>query len=429
MRRRGFFQAMAGATGALLLGSGKSTGRSIPEAQRRVITSKEERAKQTRAYLKSILYTPQEVKSLILGNGPHGEKYDPDLGWVYADKRSRGGMGHSTATYRYDPSGTRRMIMYADQPCRINTYGDSFTHCDQVSDGETWQEALAAHLIEPVRNYGIGGYSVYQAYSRMKREESRTPAKYIIFNIYNDDHYRNLHSWRTLRRGQTAKERGGVWGPPMPFVKANPATGEFTEHSNPCLTSESLSNLHDLGWVYETFKDDFVLRIALARRNITAGMPEKSYDDIMDFAEDQGLEVEISDPQTLADSLDTLYTRAGIFASIRIVEKVDAFAAAHGKKVLYVLSYGGAPRLLNNLRKGQRFDQQFVDFLEKKQLPYVDLLKAHLVDLAQFQASIDDYLRRYYIGHYNPRGNFFHAFALKDSLVELLEPKPLPYQV
>ena len=29
-----------------------------------------------------------------------------------------------------------------------------------MNDGETWQEYLAAHLREPIRNYGVGGYSV-----------------------------------------------------------------------------------------------------------------------------------------------------------------------------------------------------------------------------------------------------------------------------
>jgi hypothetical protein len=31
-------------------------------------------------------------------------------------------------------------------------------------------------------------------------------------------------------------------------------------------------------------------------------------------------------------------------------------------------------------------------------------------------------------GHYNPLGNHFFAYALKDRLLELLDPKPLPYQ-
>ena len=38
--------------------------------------------------------------------------------------------------------------------------------CYQVSDGETWQEYLAAHLDEPIRNFGMGGYGVYQACRR-----------------------------------------------------------------------------------------------------------------------------------------------------------------------------------------------------------------------------------------------------------------------
>ena len=63
------------------------------------------------------------------------------------------------------------MINYSDEECRIASYGDSFTQCHQVSDGETWQETLAAHIGEPIRNFGVGGYGVYQAYLRLRRTE------------------------------------------------------------------------------------------------------------------------------------------------------------------------------------------------------------------------------------------------------------------
>ena len=36
--------------------------------------------------------------------------------------------------------------------------------------------------------------------------------------------------------------------------------------------------------------------------------------------------------------------------------------------------------------------------------------------------------KRYFIGHYNPLGNHMCAFAIKDKLVEMLEPKPIPYR-
>ena len=159
-RRRKFFQSIAvAATGMLFLGPKAAAQTPVLGASRRATIGRKDKDQQARDYLESILYTPQEVKDLISGTGSHGEKYDPDLGWVVADRQMRNGMDNSISTYRYDPSGARHMIHYANKPCRINTYGDSFTHCDQVSDGETWQEVLAAHLIEPLRNYGVGGYS------------------------------------------------------------------------------------------------------------------------------------------------------------------------------------------------------------------------------------------------------------------------------
>src|SRR5207247_1099765 len=121
-------------------------------------------------YLKRILYTGEDVKNWIqgIGTGYIGEKYDGEVGWVHGTASVKHGVDGSTSLYSYDASGARRMIQHADKACRINTYGDSFTHCDQVSDGETWQEILAAHLGEPVRNFGVSGFSVYQAFTRMK---------------------------------------------------------------------------------------------------------------------------------------------------------------------------------------------------------------------------------------------------------------------
>jgi len=85
-------------------------------------------------------------------------------------------------------------------------YGDSFTQCHQVSDGETWQEILAAHFGEPIRNFGVGGYGVYQAYRRMRRIEATTDsALYVILNIFSADHVRNL----TWHAGSPARIQEG----------------------------------------------------------------------------------------------------------------------------------------------------------------------------------------------------------------------------
>ena len=95
-----------------------------------------------------------------------------------------------------------------DDQSRIASYGDSFTQCHQVSDGETWQETLAAHIGEPVQNFGVGGYGVYQAYLRLRRTELDVSggASYVLFNVYDDDHARNLDAYRLLRLGRAWRD-------------------------------------------------------------------------------------------------------------------------------------------------------------------------------------------------------------------------------
>jgi hypothetical protein len=385
---------------------------------------------EAREFLEKFVYTRKDVDDWIAGRTSPWMgyiRYDGELGWLFRSGQFKDGVDGSTSTYNFDDLGPRQLISYRDKSCRINTYGDSFTECHQVSDGETWQEVLSAHLCEPIRNYGVGGYSVYQAYLRMMREEIETPTEYIIFNIYDDDHYRNLN---------------GLGKPSRPYVRANPATGEFLECKNPYPTPESLYNQCDVDHVYETFRDDFVLKIRLVLDrphqdgeplqkvledgNITENLKD-SYDDIVELALKHGIEVQITSGEELVKTASLLYDRAAIFASMRIVEKVEEFAAENGKKVLYVLSFRSGS-IAKKVNEGCRFDQDFVDFLDSRGLPYIDLMEAHLAEFAKFNSSIEEYLQRYYIGHYTPLGNFFQAFAIKDGLVDMLEPKPISYR-
>jgi hypothetical protein len=128
----------------------------------------------------------------------------------------------------------------------------------------------------------------------------------------------------------------------------------------------------------------------------------------------------------LQEAVDAIDTSAALYASMRIVKKVEAYAATHQKKVVYVLSYSdGVFREVQ--RTGRRFDQPFLDFLNAEELHFVDLMQAHLEDYAQRKIDTNTYGKQYWIGHYSPRGNFFAAFSMKDSVVEMLSPKPLSY--
>ena len=358
-------------------------------------------ADRKRKFLRRLLYSRADLDAWLAGKAFPFCKYDPELGYLHIDRDFKEGMDGSVCSYRYDRLGARRTIAYADKRCRINTYGDSFTSCEQVSDGETWQEVLAAHLGEPIRNYGIGAYSVDQAYLRMKREEKRSPASYIIFNIFDHDHYRNLIPWQRIGFGVNPKTPF----PPIPYVSVTPDGREMTEHPNPCPTPEALYKLCDLDAAFQMFADDYFLNRQVLR--------------------------ELSREKGLADVPASLFedqemTRCALQASMRIVEKVEDFAAKHKRQVLYVLSYNpGTVR--RRLEDGSRFDQFFVDFLDQRQLPYVDLLKVHEADYKKFAPGIDAYVRRYFIGHYDPLGNHFCAFAIKDRIARMLQPPPAAY--
>lgn len=157
-------------------------------------------------YLLSVRPSSERCRDFIAPEGPkerigNGWVYDAELGWTLVNAHRGGSIDGSLGVYTYDPplpgAKDRPRAVINDgggRHCRIHTFGDSFTHCDQVSDGETWQEFLAAHIREPVKNFGVGGYSVFQAFRRMARVELGGPevASLVILNIYDDDHFRNL---------------------------------------------------------------------------------------------------------------------------------------------------------------------------------------------------------------------------------------------
>ena len=370
----------------------------------------------------------EEVDRFLDPSQPNWARFDGEVGYLLRDSFVRDGIDKSYTLAHYEPTGERRSMLYADRPCRINTYGDSFTQCQQASDGETWQTYLAAHFGEPIRNFGVGGHGAYQAYRRMLRQEEITPAPYVILNIFGvDDHVRSFDRWRWIRIRDFREELRTVapfyfHGNPWSYARLDLDTGEVKEFPQLCPTPESLYRLCEFDFVYAAFKDDFQAHITLAReggKDFDGGMLAR-------MAQAVGVKPDLTSAEAAAKTARRIQVEYGFAVSKFVVRKAAGFARETGRKLMILLSYDEGS--VAAACKGQaRLDQGFVDFLEGEGVAYVDSLVKHVEDFTCFRMAPEQYVSRYYMGHYRPRGNHFFAFVIKDSLVEWLDPKPVTY--
>jgi len=382
-----------------------------------------------REYLAESVWTREDVDRFLDPDHPNWARFDPITGYRLNDLVMHDGVDGSSTLNTYLPNSARMTINYADRPCRINTYGDSFTQCHQVSDGETWQEILAAHFGEPIRNFGVGGYGVYQAYRRMRRIEATTDsAPYVILNIFSDDHVRNLDMARWFRLLGFRRAIGDLahvmfHANPWAHVRMDLSSGTFIEKDNPFPTPESLYELCDPDAVYELFANDEIVQLHCLSEGIDIG----DTSNLDRLAEHLGVAVDLRSAATRERDAASLFYSYGLQATLYTLDLVRDYLSGIDRHLLVLLSYGGEDVRVA-LDGGRRADQVVLDYLAEHDIPYVDTLGAHVKDAADFRLNSRAYCDRYYIGHYNPLGNHFFAFAVKPTLLEWLRPEPITYQ-
>lgn len=360
-------------------------------------------------------------------SGPSWARFDPELGYILGNYLPADGVDHSATISTVQSNGARTSFMYAAKPCRINTYGDSFTQCHQVSDGETWQEYLAAHLGEPVRNFGMGGYGVYQAYRRLIREE-RTDhgAEYLIFYVWGDDHIRSLLRCRHAIIYPKWDDQGGrmfhnnFW----PNVELELASGQFVEKENLLASTNALYHMTEPDWMVEHLKDDLALQLFAYKSGYIRDLDRKQ---ISLLATKLDFPMDWSQETTLQAQAGGLLDRYSLRATRFILGKVCEFARQEHKKLMVVL-FDPYRAMIEMRQNGPRYDQEIVDYLKNEKVNYFDMNEVQLADFQQSKLAYPDYMKQYFIGHYNPAGNHFFAYSIKDRMVEWLDPKPVTYR-
>ncbi len=392
-------------------------------------TAKQEK-RTLKEFVEHVRFRKDEVDEFLDDSLPNWGKYDSELGYTVRTFNRRDGINGSDTVHSLAKNGIqRKQVNYADQPCRINTYGDSFTMCSQCNDGETWQEYLAAHFREPVRNFGIGGYGVYQAYRRMRRvENTDLAAEYHILNIFSDDNYRNLDLARWVRNANMREKiRGGkfnmIHANPWCHLRWNPDTITFDEIENPCNTRELLYKFCDKDFVYNLLEHDFMTQIALAR----AGYKVNDLNYLQAISDSLNLGLKFSDANNCLEECNSLASILAQKSSLHTVNLHRKYCEENNKKLIVCTSY-----TLGEVEKaclGQsRNNNILFEGLKSSGLPFIDGLEMHIEDYKAFSCSPADYAKRYYVGHYAPSGNFFYANELAKTLIKVLDPEPASYK-
>lgn len=382
-------------------------------------------------YIRANVAARPEVEVFLHGRG--WAKFDPELGYILGNSMPHDGFEKSMTLSTVQANGARTSFMYAARPCRINTYGDSFTQCHQVNDGETWQEYLAGHLGEPVRNFGVGGYGVYQAYRRLLREEKTDHgAEYLVFYLWGDDHvrsllrcrYMNFREWtarQTEIEGEGVMFHGNFW----PNVEMDLATGKMVEHGSRIRTAADVFNMTDPDWMADNLRGDLALQMCLYKKGLIRA---PDWGALRKLAGWLNFTVDWDNPARRDEAVTGLLDAYSFAATKLILAKAQAFAAAQRKKLLVVLF--DPNRVTRSLLMGDpnRYDQPIVDFLAQHKFKVFDMNLVHGADFKAFNLSVDRYYDRYFIGHYSPAGNHFFATAIGSTIAAWLDPKPIIYR-
>jgi hypothetical protein len=260
----------------------------------------------------------------------------------------------------------------------------------------------------------------------MKRiEPTANGAPYVILNIYDDDHRRNLMAcrWVHISRFYSIEGNEAMFhNMPWVHVRFDLSTDKWIEQANPFDTSESLYQLCDPSFMYETYRHDPVAKLEMLRH----GAQVDDVRDVFELADHFRVNLDLSTPESSQRTSWELLMEYSLRSTMFVVDQARQFLASQGKKLMVLLSYGSG-NVQNALMGKPRFDQSLVEYLKGTGLTVVDTLTRHVDDYKSFRVSPEDYCKRYYIGHYNPAGNHFFTFAIKNALIDWLDPKPVTY--
>lgn len=377
-------------------------------------------------YLRESAVKKETLDRFLDPNAMTWAQFDPICGYRLKKSMPRDGIDNSYTISTCQENSARTAFVYTHRPKRINAYGNSFTQCHQVSDAETWTEYLAGHLGEPIGNFGMGGYGVYQSYRRMLRTEAGPEGgEYVMLYIWGDDHLRSIMRCRHALIYKWWDNSGDLFHNPFwANVEMDLHAGTLVEHENRLGTPNDLYKMTDPDFMYEALKDDLITQLMLYHHHGVDGLERSKLARLAEILAVPSPALDGSGSSR--SSMENLINSYGFAATRMIVDKAADWAKGAGKKIMFITFCPGVTREL--ITQGTRYDQPIADFLNQSGHRWFDMNPVHVEDFKAFKIPLDEYLQRYFIGHYSPAGNHFFAFSIKKHVVEWLNPKPITYR-
>lgn len=128
--------------------------------------------------------------------------FDKNLGWDIVKNGSA-----MDSLYVSNNHGIRRNknIGVNKNKTRITSYGDSFVHCDDVTNDNTWQSFIEQKEKDfEVLNLGVGGYGTDQAFLKYKLTQENLDADMVLIGYMTENCNRNVNTYRPFYVRNTA---------------------------------------------------------------------------------------------------------------------------------------------------------------------------------------------------------------------------------
>lgn len=280
-------------------------------------------------------------------------RFDAELGWTWRPSAaSEDGRMHTNRLAargereyeREPPAGVRRFV----------SFGDSFTFGDEVPDRSTYQHVLeSADPNLEVLNFGVSGYGTDQALLRYRRI-GRLGADVVLIGILFENIGRNVNRYRPL------------WNPSTGFLAAKPRF-RFDENGGLALLPQPFASKRELAEAVE----DGTLLARVADGEYWLDRPRLSLLSYSAFARVAGVVVAHRErsPERLWRDPEGEPFRV----SLALLETFCREALADGARHALVLLFP-SKQDLTGFRGGERFWGELTAELERRGVPYIDLV-------------------------------------------------------